>query len=299
MRGMTAVAGVVLAGGRSRRMGTSKAWLEWHGSTLLRRVTGIVARAVDGPVIVVRGPGQPLPPLAPGVQVRDDPTAGLGPLQGLAVGLAAAAPAAAAFVCSTDMPLLHPALVRRVVRALDAGADVALPVARGRLQPLAAAYRPALAATITRWLARGDRRLTLVVERSTARILQPADLLADPVLAAVDPGLMSLHSLNRHDEYVAARARPAPLVTVVCGTAAPASGGRCRVRAATVAGAAAGAGVALDRARVRLDGVPADDGETPLVDGDVVVVTGTAGSGREGRQGPARRAEHGDGEGVA
>ena len=44
---------VVLAGGRSTRMGTAKAALEWHGSTLLRHVTGIVGRAVDGPVIVV------------------------------------------------------------------------------------------------------------------------------------------------------------------------------------------------------------------------------------------------------
>ena len=52
--GVSAVAGVVLAGGRSTRMGRPKANLEWHGSTLLHRVTGIVGRAVDGPVVVVR-----------------------------------------------------------------------------------------------------------------------------------------------------------------------------------------------------------------------------------------------------
>ena len=42
---MTGSAGVVLAGGQSSRMGTAKAALEWHGSTLLRRTVGIVARA--------------------------------------------------------------------------------------------------------------------------------------------------------------------------------------------------------------------------------------------------------------
>jgi molybdopterin-guanine dinucleotide biosynthesis protein A len=42
-------------------MGTPKAALEWHGSTLLRRVTGIVARATGDPVVVVRAPGQELP----------------------------------------------------------------------------------------------------------------------------------------------------------------------------------------------------------------------------------------------
>ena len=50
-------AGIVLAGGRSSRMGTPKAALEWHGSTLLRRVVGLVGRSVDGPVIVVCAPG--------------------------------------------------------------------------------------------------------------------------------------------------------------------------------------------------------------------------------------------------
>ena len=47
-------AGIVLAGGRSTRMGAPKATLEWHGSTLVRRAAGIVARVVDGPVVVVR-----------------------------------------------------------------------------------------------------------------------------------------------------------------------------------------------------------------------------------------------------
>ena len=69
---MAEIAGVVLVGGRSSRMGAPKAALEWHGSTLLRRVTGILARGLDGPVLVVRAPGQPLPPLPAGVEVLHD-----------------------------------------------------------------------------------------------------------------------------------------------------------------------------------------------------------------------------------
>ena len=44
-------AGIVLAGGRSSRMGTPKAWLDWHGSTLLRRVCGLVARGAEGVIL--------------------------------------------------------------------------------------------------------------------------------------------------------------------------------------------------------------------------------------------------------
>jgi molybdopterin-guanine dinucleotide biosynthesis protein A len=39
-------------------MGRPKAGLAWHGSTLLRRVTGVVARELDGPIVVVRAPGR-------------------------------------------------------------------------------------------------------------------------------------------------------------------------------------------------------------------------------------------------
>ncbi|MFD0473645.1 molybdenum cofactor guanylyltransferase [Nonomuraea thailandensis] len=100
-------------------MGQPKAWLDWHGSTLLYRAAAVLARTVDGPVVVVAAPGQELPPLPSGVTVAEDPVEGLGPMQGLAVGLAAVAgQAETAFVCSTDLPFLHPAFVRRVLRAL-------------------------------------------------------------------------------------------------------------------------------------------------------------------------------------
>ena len=52
-------AGVVLAGGRSTRMGTPKACLEWHGSTLLYRTAALLRRTVTGPVVVVLGPKDP------------------------------------------------------------------------------------------------------------------------------------------------------------------------------------------------------------------------------------------------
>ena len=94
-------------------MGTPKAALEWHGSTLLRRTVGILARATGGPVVVVRASGQDLPALPAGTIVVDDPRAGKGPLQGIAAGLAAlAGQAETAFVASTDLPFLHPAFIR-------------------------------------------------------------------------------------------------------------------------------------------------------------------------------------------
>jgi molybdopterin-guanine dinucleotide biosynthesis protein A len=275
--GGTGAAGVVLVGGRSLRMGTPKAALEWHGSTLLRRTLGVLARSVDGPLVVVRAPDQPLPEIPPQVDVVEDPEEGLGPLQGIAAGLAAlGARAQAAFVCSTDLPFLHPAFVRRVLRALTPDFDVVLPVARGYPQPLAAAYRVTLAPLVADLVAAGDLRPAFLFRHHRCRTLrlEGAALLADPELAAVDPTLDSVVNVNSPDDYRAARCHPAPQVTVQrCG--APASNGHLGprpVRAATLSAAAAAAGLVLDGhviATLNGDQI-SHDGDVPLASGDTI-----------------------------
>jgi molybdenum cofactor guanylyltransferase len=271
---MSASAGIVLAGGRSSRMGTPKAALEWHGSTLLRRTTGILSRVTGGPVIVVRAPGQALPELPKDVDVVDDPREGLGPVQGLAAGLAAAGgQAEIAFVCSTDLPFLHPAFVRRVLRAAQEGADVALPLARGYPQPLAAAYRTALAPVAARLVTDGRLRPAFLFDEAAVTRLDEAALRADPVLAALDPDLDSVLNVNEPADYQAARARPAPQITIQrFGTLADGHRGPEPARAATVAGAADAAGLALDGhvvAALNGDQITRD-GQTPLATGDIV-----------------------------
>jgi molybdenum cofactor guanylyltransferase len=260
-------AGVVLAGGRSSRMGTSKAALEWHGSTLLRRTTGIVARAADGPVVVVRAPGQALPDLPTSIEVAEDPREGKGPVQGIAAGLAALRGRAdVAFVCSTDMPFLHPAFVTRVLRALGDG-DVALPVARGYRQPLAAAYRVSLADLAERLVAEERLRPAFLFDECAVAQLDDETLRKDPLLRALDPDLDSVMNINTPADYEAARARPAPEVTVDLSGAATHT-----IRAATLGAAADAVRLALDRritATLNGDQITPDE-QTPLAAGDTV-----------------------------
>jgi molybdenum cofactor guanylyltransferase len=274
---MPPAAGIVLAGGRSSRMGTPKAALEWHGSTLLRRVAGIVARGVDGPVVVVRAPGQALPALPSGIEVVEDAREGRGPLQGLAAGLGALdGRAEVAFASSTDAPLLHPAFVRRVVGALDDEADVVLPRAGGFPHPLAAAYRTALRERIETLLAADRLRPAFLFEECRVRRLDEPALLADPLLAALDPDLDSVLNLNEPSDYEAARARPAPQVTVQRFGPLARNGGAepFAARAATLGAAADAAGVALDEhvvAALNGDQISRDP-ELPLAEGDTVAL---------------------------
>ena len=255
-------------------MGTPKAALEWHGSTLLRRTADIVSRATDGPVVVVRARGQALPVLPAQVEVIDDPREGMGPIQGLAAGLAEiAGRAEIAFVCSTDMPFLHPAFVRRVLRAAAEGADVGLPIARGYPQPLAAAYRATLAPVAERLVKEGRLRPAFLFDECVVTRLDEAALRADPILAALDPDLDSVVNINEPADYEAARSRPAPEVTIQrFGALADGHRGPEAIRAATMADAAALAGLVLGRhvvAALNGDQITRD-GETPLATGDSV-----------------------------
>ena len=198
--------GVVLCGGRSSRMGTPKAWLDFGGEVLLQRVVRRVAE-IAAPVVVVAAPGQDVPPLPAEIAIVRDAIEGRGPLQGIAAGLEAlAGHADAAFVSSTDAPFLHPALIRRLAALRGDAYDIAVPRAQGHFHPLCAVYGMNALEEINALLAADKRRPFFLFERMRTIVSDEALLLADPVLAAADPGLRSLRNVNTPEEYAAALA---------------------------------------------------------------------------------------------
>jgi molybdopterin-guanine dinucleotide biosynthesis protein A len=266
---------IILAGGKSSRMGSPKAALEWHGSTLLRRVTGIVARSVDGPVVVVSAPEQALPELDGAVEVVADKREGRGPLEGIAAGLAAIGDRAeVAYVSSTDVPLLHPAFVRRVVGALGDQVDVVLPEVGGYRQPLSAAYRTGLLAIVEELIAADRMRPAFLFERSRVLHMSEAELLRNGALARLDPALASVSNLNEPADYERAHALPAPEIQVEkFGPLATRSARRREtVRAWSLGAAAEAVDLALDEhivAALNGDKITRDP-DLPLVSGDTV-----------------------------
>jgi molybdopterin-guanine dinucleotide biosynthesis protein A len=138
-------AGVVLAGGQSRRMGQPKAALAIGGEPLLRRVSRLLLLAV--PTVVVVGPPE-VAELVPDLAVLQDLHTGIGPLAGIETGLLSVT-AELIFVVACDMPFINPDLVRAMLRFAqdDFEADiVALPGAIGSgegvmMEHLHAVYR--------------------------------------------------------------------------------------------------------------------------------------------------------------
>ncbi|MGO8768430.1 MAG: molybdenum cofactor guanylyltransferase [Mycobacterium sp.] len=172
------LAGVVLAGGASRRMGRDKASLPIPGLSQASNPTTMVERMVDilsqrcDPILVMAAQGQPLPALQARV-LRDEPR-GLGPLPatGRALRAAGAAGARLAFVCAVDMPFLAVELIDDLTRrAVETGAEVVLPW-DGQDHYLAAVYRTDLADRVDALVAAGERKMRSLVDSSdTQRIV--------------------------------------------------------------------------------------------------------------------------------
>jgi molybdenum cofactor guanylyltransferase len=231
----------------------------------------------------VSAPGQTLPPLDAAVEVVADEREGRGPLQGLAAGLAAIGDrAAAAYVSSTDVPLLHPAFVRRVVGELGDEVDVVLPEIGGYRQPLAAAYRLELLTIVEELIATDRMRPAFLFDRCRVLHLSDEAILRDPAVAGVDPELDSVSNLNEPADYERALALPAPEIQVRrFGTLALRSAGGSvaapdsrlqTVRAWSLGEAAATVGLSLDEhivAALNGDQISRDP-QLPLVAGDTL-----------------------------
>ena len=188
---------VILCGGRSIRMGLPKATLPFGPGTMLTQVTDVLQEIVDA-MVVVAAPDQPLPDLDPSISVVYDRREGRGPMEGLAVGLAAmASDAQAAYVTSCDVPLLNAAFVRRLIDLLGPH-DIVVPKEGKFSHPLAAVYRTHVAQHAQRLLDADRLRPVYLFEQADTREI-PVDLLRD-----VDPQLASLQNVNNAADYFAA-----------------------------------------------------------------------------------------------
>lgn len=168
------LAGVVLAGGASRRMGRDKATLtvpgRFAGLTLVEHLVSVLARRCD-PVFVVAAQGQVLPDLP--AQVLRDEVPGLGPLPAIGLGLRAAGQSGArrAFVCAVDMPFLTTDLIDTLT---SPAAEVVLGHT-DRDHYLAGVYATALADTVDALVASGERRVGALMEVVDVRRIVLAD----------------------------------------------------------------------------------------------------------------------------
>ena len=191
---MISAGGIVLCGGKSERMGTSKAMLSFGTETMLQRVVRLLGSVVT-PIVVVAARSQPLPMLPGYARIARDEHDQRGPLEGLRAGLAALPESVdAAYVTGCDVPLLVPRFVTLMIELLG-DHDIAVMEIDGLTHPLSAVYRRTILAHVDALLATDRLRPAYLFDALKTRRVRPADV------ASVDPELLTLRNLNTPEQY--------------------------------------------------------------------------------------------------
>jgi molybdopterin-guanine dinucleotide biosynthesis protein A len=186
------VSAIILAGGRSSRMGRAKASLKFGSSTLLDRVVAEMKKNLDD-IVVIASPTDAIEIAS--VRTVHDATEYEGPVGALERGIVATTNEIA-FACSCDVPFVSAQLALALAGMLG-DCDAVIPHVDGKLQTLHAVYRKKCAKVLATMRANGEHRLHEIVNFAEVRVVPEDEILAfDP-----KPDMRSFFNVNTPDDY--------------------------------------------------------------------------------------------------
>ena len=172
--------GVVLAGGKSSRMGQDKALLPSHGKSLLEQVIETVRPLVSDLVVVTDVAERYV---LSEVRSVADLFPNTGPVGGILTGLMALGEGSH-LVVACDMPCLQSSVLESLWERATPEWDAVIPERQGQLEPLCAVYRTTAIPKLQAFLETGQRAAHKAVATLNACIVREAELRAlDPALA--------------------------------------------------------------------------------------------------------------------
>jgi molybdopterin-guanine dinucleotide biosynthesis protein A len=172
MEGSPDVTAFILAGGKSTRMGTDKAFVEFEGRTLLARALDL-AHSVTADVRIV-GSREKFAAYAP---IVEDLFRDCGPLGGIQAALRVSL-TEFNLILAVDMPFLSPEFLHYLISQArnEPEAVVVVPLADGRGQPLCAVYRLAFAHVSENALRAGQYRINRLFDEVRTRVIGPEEM---------------------------------------------------------------------------------------------------------------------------
>lgn len=189
-RKITGVSGVILAGGKSSRMGSNKALLPYKGGRFIEAIHRQLSEIFEEVLLVTNNPEQYdfLP-----CRMVADLFPGAGALAGIHSGLYhSSGPAIFAVAC--DMPYLNNDLVRHLAGKAETG-SVIIPEGPNGLEPLHAVYGKGCLDAIESCLMVGEKRIVSFFPR--ANVIR----VAAEQVACFDDSFASFSNINTPEEY--------------------------------------------------------------------------------------------------
>ncbi|MCR8850921.1 molybdenum cofactor guanylyltransferase [Rossellomorea sp. SC111] len=186
------IAGVIVAGGQSRRFGSDKAFTLYKGKPFFQHSLQAVSSFADEVIIVTSARLFPRFGALPNIQVVEDVDEfkGCGPLAGIYTAMSEYQAEWYA-VLPVDVPLVTSSLMDRLVSKVDERYDAIVPVIGGKLQPLLALYRESVKETIHDQLVKEDYKMGSILKGLSVLYLTEEELAERE----------AFHNINTKQDY--------------------------------------------------------------------------------------------------
>ena len=185
---------IILAGGKSLRMGRAKAGLLLGATTMLDRIVSEMTRSFEELIVAVSAPR-----LFAWENVDARTIVDRARYRGPAAALEQALREIQfdrAFVCSCDLPFVNGDLARKLC-GMPGEHDALLPRIDGVLQPLHAVYRKTCVKALAEMSGSGEHRLHGIVNYAEVRVMGEDEIRA----LDRDPELLSFFNVNTPEDY--------------------------------------------------------------------------------------------------
>ncbi len=181
------VTGVLLAGGKSRRMGEDKRFILVGQRTLFERSCAVLCELFEQVCVVI---AQDSPSLQANVPVIRDIIPDCGSLGGLYTGLQRAQ-TQHIFLAACDMPFLNPDVIRYMVRLKDQ-ADMVISQWASRLQPTHALYGRDCLPVLEEMMNLHNRKIQSMIGHPALRVR----VIAEMEIRQIDRDGRSMFNIN-------------------------------------------------------------------------------------------------------
>ncbi len=188
------ISAIILAGGRSKRFGSPKAWAEWGGKPLIQHVADRIAADSYEVIAVFRDePNQEMPESVDRL-AYDVPNFVEGPLRAIVAGLRAMR-TDWAFVVGCDAPMIEPRLMMRLFGQHGEHDQVIVPMNDAEVQPLVGLYHRSALSTMLKALKSGVASPKVAMEDLKVHVVPEVKW------APADPHGHSFLNINDKDSF--------------------------------------------------------------------------------------------------
>ncbi len=166
------ITGIILAGGKSSRMGSEKGFMSLNGVPFISRIIEAVKPLVHTIIIVSDNSDYDIFEL----KRVEDFTKNAGPIAGLYSGLFHSE-TEYNLVLSCDIPLINTAVLEKLIEEIDKKTDIVQFQSQNKTTPLTALYRKRCMHRCMQLLLNGERRLMAVVDNLSTKTITVAPKL--------------------------------------------------------------------------------------------------------------------------